>query len=162
MKERSSADTSATRHYAMFMVNMGLSLVAMYLVMFSMIDGWTDFRNNLNMLYMAVTMAAPMGLVMLATMGSMYSDRPMNIALGLGLGILFVAAFTATRNQSFIDDKQFVASMIPHHSGAILMCREAQLSDPELVELCREIVRAQREEIRRMQAIAARLERPGR
>lgn len=47
--------------------------------------------------------------------------------------------------------------MIPHHSGAILMCREARLSDPELAALCVEIVRAQREEIGQMERIAARI-----
>lgn len=43
--------------------------------------------------------------------------------------------------------------MIPHHSGAILMCREASLSDPELVTLCGEITQAQREEIDQMERI---------
>jgi len=57
-----------THHYTMFAVNMLLSLVVMYFVMFSMIDGWGDFRNNLNMFYMALTMVAPMGIIMLATM----------------------------------------------------------------------------------------------
>jgi uncharacterized protein (DUF305 family) len=47
--------------------------------------------------------------------------------------------------------------MIPHHSGAILMCREASLSDPELVALCGEITKAQREEIEQMNRIAARI-----
>ena len=56
------------RPYAKFWVNMVLGLVVMYFVMFSMIDGARDFRNNLNMLYMAVTMWAPMGIFMLATM----------------------------------------------------------------------------------------------
>ena len=37
------------------------------------------------------------------------------------------------------------------------MCREASLSDPELVTLCEEITKAQREEIDQMEAIAARL-----
>ena len=50
------------RPYAKFWVNMVLGLVVMYFVMFSMIDGARDFRNNLNMLYMAVTMWAPMGI----------------------------------------------------------------------------------------------------
>lgn len=48
-------------HYAVFALNMALSLLAMYLVMFSMIDSWGDFRNNLNMLYMAITMICPHG-----------------------------------------------------------------------------------------------------
>jgi uncharacterized protein (DUF305 family) len=46
--------------------------------------------------------------------------------------------------------------MIPYHSGAILMCREASLSDPELVSLCGEITQAQREEIEQMERIAER------
>jgi uncharacterized protein (DUF305 family) len=37
------------------------------------------------------------------------------------------------------------------------MCREARLVDSELVQLCRQIVKAQREEIAQMNAIAARL-----
>ncbi|ABC92159.1 hypothetical conserved protein [Rhizobium etli CFN 42] len=36
--------------YSMLAINMILSLIIMYFVMFSMIDGWSDFRNNLNML----------------------------------------------------------------------------------------------------------------
>jgi hypothetical protein len=51
------------------------------------------------------------------------------------------------REQSFIGDKQFLKSMIPHHSGAILMCNEAKLSDPEIVAFCKEIVEAQEKEI---------------
>ena len=56
------------RPYLMFWINMILCLIVMYVVMFSMIDGWGDFRNNLNMLYMAVTMWVPIGIFMLATM----------------------------------------------------------------------------------------------
>ncbi|MFC3638836.1 DUF305 domain-containing protein, partial [Camelimonas fluminis] len=41
-------------------LNLLLSLVVMYLVMYTMIDGWRDYRNNANMLYMALTMWAPM------------------------------------------------------------------------------------------------------
>ncbi len=49
--------------YGMFAVNMLLSLVVMDLVMLSMIDGWGDFRNNLSMFYMALTMVAPLGII---------------------------------------------------------------------------------------------------
>jgi uncharacterized protein (DUF305 family) len=144
--------------YAMFGVNMVASLVVMYLVMFSMIDGWGDFRNNLNMFYMALTMVAPMGILMIATMGGMYRNKVLNGAILAGLAALFVAAFAATRAQSLIGDRQFIASMVPHHSGAILMCREAGLADPELVKLCEGIARGQRQEIDQMNAIAARLD----
>ena len=148
---------SHTRPYLLFWVNMGLGLAVMYVVMFSMIDGWHDFRNNLNMFYMALTMWAPMGIFMLATMPGMFPNKRTNIVLYALFALLTLGSFWATRAQAGIDDRQFVASMIPHHSGAILMCREASLSDPELVTLCEEITKAQREEIDQMEAIAARL-----
>jgi uncharacterized protein (DUF305 family) len=90
-------------------------------------------------------------------MGSMYGNKSLNLALYAGLAILFFASLFATRSQALVDNKQFVDSMIPHHSGAILMCREARLTDAELTKLCGEIVKAQRAEIRQMEAIAARL-----
>lgn len=61
------------------------------------------------------------------------------------------------RTQAAIGDKELIRGMIPHHSGAILMCGKAKLSDPELVALCGEIVEAQKREIRQMQAIQDRL-----
>jgi uncharacterized protein (DUF305 family) len=148
---------SSARAYWLFALNLALSLIPMYLAMFTMIDGRGDFRNNVNMLYMALTMLAPMGVIMLATMGSMYGNKPLNLALYVGLAILFFVSLWATRAQALVDDKQFVDSMIPHHSGAILMCREARLADPELLKLCGEIVKAQRAEISQMETIAARL-----
>ena len=69
--------------------------------------------------------------------------------------VLTAGSFWATRAQAAIDDRQFIASMIPHHSGAILMCREARLSDPELTNLCNAIRKAQREEIQQMQSMGA-------
>ena len=46
--------------------------------------------------------------------------------------------------------------MIPHHSGAILMCQQASLTDPEVLGLCEEIVSSQEREIAQMKAILAR------
>jgi len=129
----------------------------MYFVMFSMIDGTRDFRNNLNMLYMAVTMWAPMGIFMLATMPGMFPNRRLNLVLYGLFAVLTLGSFAATRAQAGIGDRQFIASMVPHHSGAILMCSEARLSDPELVKLCQSISDGQREEIEQMNRIAARL-----
>ncbi|MBN9408957.1 MAG: DUF305 domain-containing protein [Burkholderiales bacterium] len=145
------------RPYTKFWVNMVLGLVVMYFVMFSMIDGTRDFRNNLNMLYMAVTMWAPMGIFMLATMPGMFPNQRLNLVLYGLFAMLTLGSFAATRAQAGIGDRQFIASMVPHHSGAILMCSEARLSDPELVKLCQSISDGQREEIEQMNRIAARL-----
>lgn len=142
----------------MFWINMALGLIVMYLVMFSMIDGARDFRNNLNMLYMAVTMWAPMGIFMLGTMPGMFPKKSLNLMLYVLFIVLTIASFAGTRLQVMIDDRQFIDSMIPHHSGAILMCREANLDDAELIALCGEIMAAQRSEIEQMEHIRSRLD----
>lgn len=158
MAHQDHAATHAGDHpYMMLAVNLLLSLIVMYFVMFSMIDGRADFRNNLNMFYMALTMVAPMGVIMLATMRTMYRSKALNGAVVAGLAVLFVAALAGTRQQGLIGDRQFIASMVPHHSGAILMCREARLLDPELVKLCAQIARSQRAEIEQMNTIQKRL-----
>ena len=143
--------------YAMLGLNMLLSLMVMYLVMYTMIDDWGDYRNNLNMLYMALTMWAPMGILMMATMAGMYRDTRTNMALYFVFALVTLGSLWATRSQALIDDREFIQSMIPHHSGAILMCREAKLRDPGLVKLCQEISQGQRREIEQMNTIAARL-----
>ncbi|ETR79344.1 hypothetical protein X566_00065 [Afipia sp. P52-10] len=148
---------SGTRAYWLLGLNLLLSLIVMYLVMYTMIDGWPDYRNNINMLYMALTMWAPMGILMLATMAGMYQDARTNIILYVVFALVTLGSFWATRSQALVGDRQFIQSMVPHHSGAILMCREAKLQDPELVKLCQEISQGQRREIEQMNAIAARL-----
>jgi uncharacterized protein (DUF305 family) len=164
MSDTSHAQMSDRKHgggarsYLMFWIMMALSFVVMYAAMFTMIDGWGDFRNNLNMFYMTVTMWAPMGIIMLLAMRGMYRNTKANVAMLVVFAVLAVASFAATRTQALIDDGQFIDSMIPHHSGAILMCREAALSDPELVELCDEIASGQRAEIEQMEQIRDRLD----
>jgi uncharacterized protein (DUF305 family) len=150
-------DQTGTRSYIMLAVNFLLGLIVMYAAMFTMIDGWQDFHNNINMLYMALTMAAPMGIIMLATMSGMYPRRGLNVVLYLGFAILCVASFAATRSQAFVGDRQFIASMIPHHSGAILMCRQNRFTDMDLARLCDGIIRSQRDEIEQMNRIGSRL-----
>ena len=145
-----------TAHYTKLAFNLSISLVLMYLVMFAMIDGIADFYSNLNMLYMALMMVAPMGVLMLLLMGSMYPNKRLNFYLYLAFAILFVAAFAFTRMQSFIGNEQFLRSMIPHHSGAVLMCREAPVTDREIVELCDRIIASQRQEIADMKRILER------
>lgn len=117
-------------HYLKYALNLLISLVIMYLVMFTIIDGINDFYNNPNMFYMAIMMVAPMAMLMLLMMAPMYPRKRLNLALHLAFAILFIAAFTFMRMQTFVGDAQFLRSMIPHHSGAILMCRESSLADP--------------------------------
>jgi uncharacterized protein (DUF305 family) len=147
-------------HYLMFGLNMIVSTVIMYLVMFEMIRGWGEFIQNINFFYMALTMAMPMGVLMLLMMGSMYADKKLNLVLYVALGLVFLLAFAAVRTQALVGDKQFIRSMIPHHSGAILMCREASIRDPEIRDLCFKpdgIINSQSREIDQMKRIKDRL-----
>jgi uncharacterized protein (DUF305 family) len=61
-----------------------------------------------------------------------------------------------TKHTMQIGNKDFLRSMIPHHSGAILMCNEASITDPEIVALCRAIVQSQEQESAQMEAILVR------
>jgi hypothetical protein len=130
--------------------------IIMYLVMFVMIDGLDSFYNNLNMFYMTLMMVAPMVVLMILAMRHMFESKAVNMALIAASLIAFLGSFALIRTQTTIGDAAFLRSMIPHHSGAILMCKEASLSNSEIVELCKSIIRSQREEIDQMKAILAR------
>lgn len=133
-----------------------VSGIIMYLVMFVMIDSTDSFYNNLNMVYMTLMMVAPMVVLMILAMRHMFPSKAANIALIVAALVAFFGSFALIRTQTTIGDTAFLRSMIPHHSGAILMCREARLSDPQVIRLCESIKRSQRQEIDEMKAILAR------
>lgn len=151
--------TKKGSHYTRLAVMLALSFVAMYVLMYAMVDRFANVYPNFNQIYMAGLMTAAMVVIELLVMGGMYPNKRLNLVL-IVAGVLALAAFWMfTRRQTAIDDRQFVKSMIPHHSGAILMCEQSDLSDPELQKLCGEIVKAQQEEIDQMKEILQRLER---
>lgn len=135
---------------------LALSFVVMLLLTFSMIRTLDHFYLNLSNTYMALMMVAPMGVIMMIVMWSMFKNRTLNVALTVGFVVLFGLAFLLGRNEALVGNEQFLKSMIPHHSRAILVCQEADISDPEIVELCREIVETQKQEIDQMKEILQR------
>jgi uncharacterized protein (DUF305 family) len=137
----------------------GLSFIAMYILMYAMVDRLGYVYNNANQVWMAALMAAPMVLIEIIVMRQMYPSTSTNYALIAGSIVAGVAFFALIRFQVGIGDTQFIRSMIPHHSGAILMCREAPIGDAELKKLCSEIIQGQQREIDQMEAILARLNR---
>lgn len=94
---------------------------------------------------------------MLATLGPcllewslmkpMYGNKKWNIVIVAASIVALIGFFMLIRWQAAVGDKELLRSMIPHHAGAILMCEESQLQDPEIKELCQEIVAGQQEEI---------------
>ena len=155
-----TASDMARHHYTMLGVNLALSLLIMYVAMFAMIWSWGEFVQNINFLYMALVMWAPMGIAMMLTMKSMYTNARLNAVLYLALAAVFVLSVAGIRAQGLVGDRQFLSSMIPHHSGAVLMCNRASLRDAEIRELCfgpDGIVAGQQREIDQMKAIRQRL-----
>lgn len=146
-------------HYYMLALNMAINLIIMYLVMFAMIYRWGEFVQNVNFFYMALMMWAPMGALMLLFMGMMYQSKRLNIVIYASSVLIFVLAFIGIRTQAAVGDTQFLRSMIPHHSGALVMCREASLSDPQIQQLCfgpNGIVESQEREIEQMTKLLER------
>lgn len=117
-----------------------LSFVAMYILMFAMVDSPANIFFSINQFYMTALMTSPMIILELLLMSEMYGNKKMNTLLMVGSAILLVTSFVFIQNQTFISDKQFLRSMIPHHAGAMLMCKNATLQDPEIKQLCLNIL----------------------
>ena len=149
------------RHrYKLLAVNLVLSLLIMYLAMFAMIWTLGEFVQNINFLFMALVMWSPMAIVMMLTMKSMFMNARLNMVLYLVLAAVFVLSFAGIRAQGLVGDRQFLRSMIPHHSGALLMCNRSAIRDAEIRDLCfgpDGIVTSQAREIAQMRAIQKRL-----
>lgn len=112
-KENESGDHNA--NYRNLLLMAALSFLSMYILMYAMVNVPGNVVNNLNEVYMAGLMAAPMIVIELL-------------------------------------------SMIPHHAGAITMCEEAAITEPEIQALCQTIVSSQQAEIDQMRALLEELE----
>ena len=140
-------------------VKLGLSLALSYVIMyasgFARTDRWSNVLLNLNQAYMAGLMVAPMALVMLFTMRHMFKHTKLNVGLAVASAALTVLFWALIRQQAGVGNEAFLRSMIPHHAAAILVCDEADLTDPRIQRLCREIVAAQEREIAEMKGYLA-------
>ena len=144
-------------HYAHLGIMAALSFLAMYLLMYAMVNTSDDVYMNINQVYMAGLMTAPMVVLELVVMRAMYHNAKWS-ALIIGASVAAgVLLFVCIRQQTIVTDRQFLRSMIPHHSGAILMCREALVQDAEIRKLCDGIISGQQQEIDQMNAILDRL-----
>ena len=111
-------------------------------------DLWSETRA-----YMALVMGAVMAVVMLAFMLHMYESKAINIGIVAGAVLVFAAALYLVRSQATVEDVSCMRAMIPHHSIAILTSERANLSDPRVRKLAREIAEAQRREIDEMKTL---------
>jgi len=130
-----------------------LHFIAMYFLMYAMVDRLDNVILNLNQLYMAAIMTSPMLIIELVLMGSMYGSKKRLGIIIAGSLIVFAVAFLFMRQQTVISDKEFLRSMIPHHAGAVLMVEESSLSDTRVIALSQQIIESQQKEIEYMKEL---------
>jgi uncharacterized protein (DUF305 family) len=145
-------------HYRHLLIMAVLSFISMYILMYAMVNTLNNVFNNFNQFYMAGLMTAPMVLIELFVMRSMYQNKGRNALIIVVSIIAALVFFLLIRQQTAISDKQFLRSMIPHHAGAILMCEQASVEDAEIKELCGAIISSQQAEIDQMKAKLLELE----
>lgn len=143
-------------HYRHLFVMLGLSFVAMYILMYAMVNSFGNVYSNVNQVYMAGLMTAPMALIELWIMRSMYTNRRRNAGIAAMTAVAGVLFWVLIRQQVGVADTQFLRSMIPHHASAILMCEQASVKDPAILDLCKGIITSQQAEIDQMKNLLAR------
>lgn len=145
-----------SRPYLRFALTLIASLIAMFVISLEQVRSLDHFRLNASNLYISVTGVGAMGLIMLVSMHRMFTDRRKTTVTGFVLVGVLLGGFLLARTEAFVGDRGFLDSMIPHHSRAVLVCQEADLRDPEVIELCDGIVSSQLEEIDQMQRMLER------
>lgn len=108
-------------------------------------------------LYMTILSTAVMAVVMLLFMLHMLKNKKMNVGIIVGSVLVFAVSFFLMRNQTTIDEVDYMQAMIPHHSIAILTSERADIEDPRVRKLADDIIEAQKKEIDEMKELIEEL-----
>jgi hypothetical protein len=103
------------------------------------IDNWDDFRFSLNDFYMVGLMTGWMFFFM-----GLFTLQFGKTMFGLAGVIIF---FALIRNQTFVNEIQYLKGMIPHHSMAILMSKRLEKKPNSIQHLLDQIIQTQQKEI---------------
>jgi len=132
------------RNYQKFGLMLLASFVVMYAVMFLNADLFDHVMLSCTRTYMTILMIAPMALLKLLFMGSMYKNKRLNAIIAGVAVVVFAGTFYMLRNQTLIADVQYMKAMIPHHSSEIMVSQSATFKDPEAKKLAEDIIEAQK------------------
>ena len=145
-----------SRPYLRFGLTLTASLMAMWVISLAQVRSIEHAYLNLSNLYVALTGVGAMGLIMFVAMRGMFQNVRKNVVTFAALVAVTVGGFVLARTESFVGDRAFLESMIPHHSRALVVCQESHIGDPDVVALCDRIIQSQTEEIDQMQALLRR------
>ena len=147
--------------YLRFAAMIATSAVVMFCLTYTNTYAWDHVRWSEERLYMALLMAGAMAIIMLGFMWGMYRDTRANLGI-ISIGIVLMGTgLWLSRSQHFVDDREYMKGMIPHHSIAILTSEHADIDDLRVCRLANGIIKAQREEIAEMDWLIADIEAHG-
>jgi len=138
--------------YKKFALMLVLSFVAMYIIMYAMVDKIFNVIPNVNQFYMAGLITMPNAHTGACYYGQHVHEKKVECDAYLFRLCWNDRYFFCMHQQAAVGDKQFLKSMIPHHAAAVLMVENASIHDPEIKELANKIISSQTEEISQMKA----------
>ena len=153
----SGGGSSYWRFMAMVATSTAIMFGLMYLNTFELDHVfWSETR-----FWMMFVMGGMMMIVMLLFMWGMYRDTKKNVIILAVGAVVFAGALWLVRSQATVDDEEYMAAMIPHHSIAIMTSARANISDPRVRKLADSIIAAQVKEIAEMKLLLEDIEANG-
>ena len=153
----SGGGNSYWRFMAMVATSTAIMFGLMYLNTFELDHVfWSETR-----FWMMFVMGGMMMIVMLLFMWGMYRDTKKNVIILAVGAVVFAGALWLVRSQATVDDEEYMAAMIPHHSIAIMTSARANISDPRVRKLADSIIAAQVKEIAEMKLLLEDIEANG-
>lgn len=145
------------KNYIKFLGMIMTSAILMYGVMYLNTYELDHIYFSEMRMYMTILSTSVMAIVMLGFMMHMLKDNKINIGILLVSVLVFASSFYLMRNQTTIDDVDYMEGMIPHHSIAILTSGRANIEDPRVRQLADDIIEAQEKEIKEMKELIEEL-----
>lgn len=153
--KKAQSHTHATSSYGRFFAMVGPSTALMFGLMYLNTYAFEHVYWSETRFYMTFVMGATMAIVMLTFMLGMYRNKTANAFIFAGSAVLFAGALWLVRSQETVQDESWMSAMIPHHSIAIMTSERAEITDPRVAALAKEIVHAQNREISEMRYLLA-------
>lgn len=141
------------KDYIKYFVMIATSSILMYMVMYLNTYEIGHVYFSEMRAYITVLSTCVMAIVMLIFMLNMLKNKKVNLIIVSVSVLVFVSSFLLMRNQTTIDDIDYMEAMIPHHSIAILASERANITDKRVKTLANSIIEAQKEEIEEMKKL---------
>ncbi len=135
--------TSYQRLAAFIIVN----FVVLYGFTYIHVEETGHMYVSINRFYMSGMMLAAVVISLVLLMPKVFLNKKLNTVILLISAMALILLFRFARTQTLVGNRQFLRSMISHHSSAVVMCTRALITEPKVRSLCKEITRDQKAEI---------------